>query len=518
MKLPKILRSRLPPSLGSYESKKIDEIMSKLNSGVSVDGINITGQDSTPDHNPPGDANARHELYITSWPLSTTIRKVKQETNKNGWFFSSKFEKKCTNPACAEEFDNIHVDQCPKCKSDLRTPDPNQLNTVKQVFAEPNPYYNFQALTQGLTHAGLLHDDYYIILMFGEVDVNGVKRRSPAELWEADPRFVKVLPRRGPDVKKFCPVCQDKFGTTPELPKEATRCDQCEGRAEIIGYSWNINRDSWGSEQFLTPEQVVHDHLFETTSTQYGTSPVDSIHIVLDIITSMDKFQWDAFNKGELQQLLLNFKNINEVQFKETMSKLRQKAKTNKHALPAVTTKDDIQVVKLRDSMHDMAATEFYHTYMQIVAFHFGISPSFLGIQTPGRLGSQDDILETSFDTIETIQNQIAESINKMIRQHWPEVEDWVWKFHSPIRLNRLREAEIDAMFARALLAHFKAGATIRTNEMGQHIVHYEGAPPFNMNDQPLPRTTDEAQEIISRLRDEAETNLLLDPSDQASR
>lgn len=398
-----------------------------------------------------------------NWMLGTAIDKIIQEATKEGYEWVPKWAARCQ--ACGKVYKDTAPKKCKECGNTEHWafPDESQLEDIENVFQHPNQDENgdvhksFMDIVRDCIFYLETVDDYYVEVIRDELGY-------VVELWpvasefirkKADNRYEKNFRER------FCPICGEiESGTF-------ARCKDDNGQHPLtidtdyiqLGGFTNDVVSRWGSASLL------HGNARAWGTRVYGVPKLYRVWAATQILRWMELYQWSAYSENKMPDSFVAFPGMKQsevndmveqvVDFKEKNPQIRKDVFLGVQEEPKhVVTMPDFKA---------LMSVEMAGFLREAIAINYGVSLNMLGLQTPGKLGSETETVEVSYDTIDECQSQFNEFVNHKMVAMWPEVQDWEWKLISPKKDDLVRLATLNQTKASTV-------ATLRSSGIDAYL------------------------------------------------
>jgi hypothetical protein len=407
-------------------------------------------------------------FYFNSWPVRACVDAITREAVRPGWIWRPVWKVRCKANACQEEFERIPPgDECTQCGSkEFVFPDRAQLDAINELLDKPNDTYTFTDILKRIIRDVLVVDDWFMSAIIPP----GVK--APTELWVEDVRYIKMSTDEkgrltGPI---FCPYCEEQ----PVLDADQVFCDKHDKalRGRETAYVQKVNGKITAR---FGRNEMAHGNLWAVGTRLYGSPLLRAIITPIATMAAMDNWQWDAYDKGRTPKKILVAQGMNEETVERINEKIQAWQADNRHTTPVIPTGQienaTLVPLDLLSSMVDMQTLQFQEWYMKTIFYTYGVSPTFIGVETPGKLGHYQEGFEVSLDTIEEVQKQIAETLNGSFQTWFPEIVDWEFAFNPVNPKDDVQEATVLLTKAQAAQTAVNAGLDIEVDEEGEVII-----------------------------------------------
>jgi len=402
-----------------------------------------------------------------NWMLGTAIDKIVMCCTKEGWEFKPKFNFKCI---CGDEFE-AKPEQCPKCGAiQFHEPDKAQLVAIKTLFDKPNPQKTLKDLIKDIIDYNQIIDDYYLEIVPGE---NG----KPAELWSLPAEDIRIkADRKGQFTSDeyFCRKCyseqedvnfQDLFYSGKQYAEQS--CLKCGEKLTRTAYIQLNNNGKiiarWGEDEIIHGNSRARGHRL------YGRPKIISLLAIVEIMYWMEKYQCAAYSFNKAPDSILAIPGMSQQQINDMILQIETFKKKNPHIRKNLTISvppgSDPKILSTMSPLVDLQAKDMQNFFREAIAIRYGVSLQFMGIQTPGKLGRETEMIEVSYDTIEEVQNGIEETFNQFLLPKFPEITDWYWELVSPKKDDIRRKADIEQIKANTITTLVNIGLDVEIGD-----------------------------------------------------
>ncbi len=375
--------------------------------------------------------------------VGASVDKIVMESTKEGWSFEPNFACMCTN--CGTEYDSM-MEECEYsgCDStEFREPDPAQLKAPIEFFEDVNPEKSWKDIQKSSIDYNVNIDDVYLELIrtFGG---------DPSQLWALPSERMRPAVEKGRrnrlgNGEFFCPNCYDAE-LDRHFSKDEAICPNCNTPLEETAYVEIAERGDKIIGRWARDE-VLHYNSRSRGLALFGRSKLIRIWSIAQSLRWMELYQWQAYSTNQDPDSITSFPGMSQDEVNTMTKKSLEFRRQNPGAKNNIFlgTKESVVHTKLIDSLADLQAGEMMRLFREHVAISLGVSLQSLGIQTPGKLGRETEVIEVSYDTIEEYQSQFEEFVNEQILTLFTEVEvtDWHYELHTPKKDDLLRRAQI---------------------------------------------------------------------------
>lgn len=406
---------------------------------------------------PPYDPVRLQDVYERQWAVRLCVDKLVRESTRQGWRFDPMFEVACGE--CEEQFQYVPLsEKCPECGStNLEYPDEKQLDAVREFLKAPNPTLTTADLLKRFVKDLLLFDDAYISEILPQ---KGDKNAAAREWWPEDARYISAIADKKGRLggKRFCPLeearkdpgAETKLYTDPA----GSRCPSGDGG--VLAEAGYVQRLGSQTVAAFSPDEIMHTNLFAVGNRLFGTPKIWAIQTQVTAMALIDAYQREAFDKGKTPNSIYLLKGIANDALRRILKQHSEEKRINMTAdmwIPVPNWSGggkgpDVEITRIPGMELPLldGSIAYSEYYFRSICYTFGVSPTSIGLDTPGRLGAsqggapQQDVTPES---INEIQVQVSESWDAYIKTRWPEVTDW--KF-SLITAHEAEEKELWAI------------------------------------------------------------------------
>lgn len=510
----RFLESNLSPAgaaILSFMGKKPRDFIQKEDRSVIPERITRYTDLIEPQYNPW----QLQELYETQWVVRMCVDKLVRETTRQGWKFKPKYEVKCDT--CQTEYDYLPLSgKCPSCvppyenrqknigetnatsaststsveQGHLSEPDPGETEHAEEFLSHPNP--------DGLTTDDILKRAVKDLLIFDDFFQSvALNKETEGDYWERlqlfpeDARMMRIQADEKGRLggKTFCQVCEDNKSpgsTTMLYPPEdiGKTCPGCaNGKLTPMAYAQVKGAQpvtAWSKQE------IVHGNLWAIGSRLFGTPKLWAIQTQVVAMALIDRFQKDAFDKSSTPKNIFVVKGIDRNSLNAVLKQHEQAKAINPMAsmwipLPPVQqgqAQFGIDKIPGLDSPLITGSLAFQEFYMKAICYTFGVSPSAIGVETPGRLGTgaagieQHDVTP---ETINEIQRQVSETFDQFLKRFFPEIEDWYFSLETAHEKETLDEWTVKKLMFDTAKVAVDAGFDVEVGEDGEPSISGHG-------------------------------------------
>lgn len=453
---------------------------------------------------PAYDPNQLQDLYEMQWVVRMCVDKLVRESTRHGWGFVPDYEVKCDT--CETEYDFMPLSGvCPTCaKSDtsvvtqgttvghLSKPDPSEIEHAQEFLSHPNPVLTCDDLLKRAVKDLLIFDDFYESIVLRK-DIEGDYWQR-MELWPEDARMMQIQADEKGRLggKVFCQVCEARKnpGTTTLLypPEDAAKnCPTCEeGKLVPMAYAQVKGAQpvtAWSKEE------IVHGNLWAIGSRLFGTPKLWAIQTQVTAMGLIDRFQKDSFDKAKTPKNIFVVKGIDKASLSAMLRAQEQAKELNPMAdfwLPIPASPQGgaqfgIDKIPGIDTPLIQGSLPYQEFYMKAICYTFGVSPSAIGVETAGRLGTgqagteQKDVTP---ETINEIQKQTGETFGQFLKRFFPEIQSWHFALETAHEKELLDEWNVKKLQMETAKIAVDAGFDVAIDEDGQPKISGEGKQP----------------------------------------
>jgi len=414
--------------------------------------------------------------YIARMVIWAIVRECTRKTVeglKTFWDFYPNFALKCT--ACGAEFQE-EIEACYCGSTTFREADSKQLDDIKALFANPNVTYTFSDIVKRCIYDAQVVDDWFISIGYDYT------HDIPRQLWYEDPRTMVICAddfgMLGND-EWFCPIHtrmnpEVSYGpdkkTCPEKTVINGKAQPCG--AQLVQTSYLQMIDGRVTARFAKDE-MVHGTTYATGTRLFGNSPLRSLIIAIATHMAIDNYGYDAFTMQREPNSALIFMGTNQDSVDRTAENFREARMLNPQAQLWLGLQEGqtLNYVKMLDNITNAGTIAEREYYQKVFCSVYGVSPIFVAIETPGRLGNSNDFqIHVQNNTTEANQDQMAEQINRDLLPLFG-VTDFHWDF-TPCEPDDIK-LKADILNAQSIAAKtaVDAGFEVTWDDEGPHVM-----------------------------------------------
>lgn len=400
-------------------------------------------------------------LVTKEWMVGTAIDRRVTEVTREGYEFALK-----------EGIDNTQREALEKAEL-------TGIKGIKALFEKPNDdghdqvAFPMKDVIKSVAWYHIVTADAFIEVL---PDVLG----RPTQLYPLPSEYMR---ERMPDKPKqlFCPKC---YKPDTIYGEGEMACRECGG--PIVETVWAMVDDGDKVVARWTHGEIVHHQPRAYGGRKRGFSTVERVWYIAQILRWMERYQFSAYANNTSADKIIACPKMSQgdvnAMFGEITAQKQDKPYIRKNLVIGVT--EPPQVIDLLDSLVDLDAVNLAQFYREAIGINFGVSLTMLGIQTPGKLGKETEIMEASYDTIEEDQADIEEFFNTRILSLFKEIKSFEFVLKSPKKDDLLRKAQIESLQAQTLKQLQDCGAIARLDKDGEiEILGWKEAEPVR----PLP-------------------------------
>ena len=474
----RFLEDNLPPAakrILSLTGGRIGRLVSKEERSIVRESVTRYSDLIEPTYDPYELQN----LYETNWVVRMCVDKLVRESTRQGWHFEPYYEVKCET--CKTEYDYMPLGgNCPACVppepmenetessfpltkafdtdatsaftnatattaatsiGQLSPPDPGEVENAQEFLDHPNrDGLTVEDILKRAIKDLLLFDDFYTSVWLRKDIVGEYWKRL--QLSPEDARMIviqaDVKGRLGG--KTFCQVCEATKTPGSETflyPQEfaGTTCPTCkDGILTEMAYA---QRKGTAQVAAWTKDEIIHGNLWAIGSKLFGTPKLWAVQTQVIALNLIDKFQKDVFDKAKTAKNIYLWKGVNDKSLQAAQRQYEQAKLIDPMAdfhiaapIPPGGSGGGLGVDKVvaMDPPIIENIIPYQEATFKNICFTFGVSPSAIGVETAGRLGTGQEGAEqrdVTPETISEIQKQISETFDRFLKRFFPEIVDW---------------------------------------------------------------------------------------------
>jgi len=438
-------------------------------------------------------------LYETQWVVRMCVDKLVRESTRQGWHFEPRYEVRCDT--CETEYDYVPISKvCPSCSESthssatntggLSPPDASQIEHAKEFLDNPNP--------DGLTCDDLLKRAVKDLLIFDDFYQSvALDKEKKGQYWERlqlfpeDARMMKLQSddhgRLGG--KTFCQICEatKTLGAATKLyppEDEGKTCPDC-GQGKLVQMAYAQVKGSQPVTAW-TKDEIVHGNLWAIGARLFGVPKLWAIQTQVVAMALIDKFQKDAFDKTTTPKTIYLVKGIDPKSLNSILRMHEQAKEINPMAdlwipLPAQSQGNanfGIEKIPGLDSPLIEGSLPYQEFSMKAICYTFGVSPSAIGMETPGRLGTGQtgtEQTDVTPETINEIQKQVSETFDRFLKRFFQEIKDFNFRLKTAHEGEDTEEWNIKKLQMETAKLAIDAGFEVLIDEDGTPKISGEG-------------------------------------------
>lgn len=416
-------------------------------------------------------AERSYLLRMVHWAI---IRECTRKTVKNlrqFWDWFPAFSVKCLK--CGAEYTK-KVDRCRCGNITFRVPDTSQLTGVKALLKNPNPSTSFGDIIKRSLLDAQISDDWFISIGY---DLTGT---IPLSLYHEDPRNIVLCASDDGMLgngEYFCPIHTHRNATASEkAPGKCRKYLEVDGKRHICGAALIETCYMQVIDGTITARfgrhEMIHGNSYSVGTRLLGNSPMRALVTAIATHMAIDNYNYDAFAMQREPNSALVFMNTSQDEVNRAAEVFRERRLENPHEQLwlGMTEGQAMEYVKMLDGLTDSQTIEERKWLRSIVTSVYGVSPEFVGVETPGRLGSANEVgIHVQNNTTESNQDQVAEEMNRALCPLF-KITDWYWGFVPVEPDDEKLQAEIDTLRATAAKTYVEAGFSVVIDEDGMHV------------------------------------------------
>ena len=413
---------------------------------------------------------AAHHLYLSHSFAPAAVRKVRDESVREGTDFVPKFAVRCDR--CLAEYDDFAQEcEMPGCVGRMLPPDPMQLVGIKALFDCPDPDdpgLTMRRILERTTEYQQELSNWFWRLRFDEHGLPAAIDVLPTEFME---RY------RGPP-KAFCPRCyksSESDDASQLRPKEyiGRACSACGGKYEAIAATkYNVSGfpiARYSGRELLDGKVNVYGDGVN------GYPKVLLVQYSIRTLAWMEIYQSDAYGLQEYPETIVVAKGVSQTAIDQMLEAVRKKKTERRskktHLIIGLTSPDAEmqQPIRMMPTLVEMDAAEFKVKAREEIAANWGVSPTSMGIPVPGKLGNEAELIEVSINTCESSQSEIEEAVNARLLPLFG-VTDWRWEMRSPRKDNLAEKLGVKLQAMRLFKELQSAGFSPKLSGDGMEV------------------------------------------------
>lgn len=394
--------------------------------------------------------------------------------------FVPKFAAKCLE--CDLELDaKPDNEECPQCgNSVLQEPDDGQLKRVWKLINTPNIddegkiVYPFRRLIRDWLWYVDAIDDVFI-------EITYAWDGNPAEWWPLPSEFIKYiddLPATKTGGRFFCRVCWDPENDVTF--EEEGDCPSCEEALFEVEYV-QVNEIGEIENRFAR-ENIIHYNAMGIGGRRWGVPKLMAVYYITQVIRWQELKQWQFYANDFSPDKILTLPGMSPEVVQDMMYDTLELKRRNPGRLVTVmlAAQDPPVVADLSYKFTDFQSIEWQMAMREAVGVVYEVGLNMLGIQTPGKLGSETEVVEVSYASIERFQDSFNDFMNHVFLplfqvheigtgNNMPMVTDWEFKLEPAKKEDKFRKAQVSAANLQVAAQLEEMGFEIEldeTNEM----------------------------------------------------
>ena len=428
---------------------------------------------------PPISYDMLYELaersYLVRMVVWAIVRECTRKTIKGlrrFWDFYPTFKKKCLQ--CNMEYQD-EIETCTCGSVQFREPDSNQLLGIRKLLEHPNNTYTWGDIVKRSLYDAQVADDWFISIGF---DYSG---EIPVALWHEDPRSLVICAddfgQLGND-EYFCPIhtrnnAELFYGpgqkTCPEEVIIGGKRGPCGQKLEATAYLQII--DGKITARFAKHE-ISHGTSYASGSRLYGSSSLRCLLVALTTAMAIDNYGYDAFSMQREPNSALLFTGTAQTAVDAAAEQYRARRQENPYEQLWLGMQEGqgLEYIKMLGDISNAGTIAEREFFRGVVCSVFGVSPVFVSIETPGRLGNANEVgIHVQNNTTESNQDQFSEQVNRDLLPLF-KITDWYWDFVPVEPDDDMLQSEILKLRAEAAKIAADAGFTVVWEPDGPHV------------------------------------------------
>jgi hypothetical protein len=428
---------------------------------------------------PPINYDMLYELaersYLVRMVVWAIVRECTRKTIKGlrrFWDFYPTFKKKCMQ--CGMEFQD-EIETCPCGSVKFREPDPNQLNQIRKLLDKPNNTYTWGDIVKRSLYDAQVADDWFTSIGFDYT------QEIPVALWHEDPRNMVICAddfgMLGND-EYFCPIhtrahpersYDENQRTCPEeviVDRKRTVCGQ-----KLYATAYMQIIDNKITARFAKHE-IIHGTSYASGSRLFGSSSLRCLIVALTTAMAIDNYGYDAFSMQREPNSALLFTGTAQSEVDAAAEEFRTRRQQNPYEQLWLGMQEGqgLQYIKMLGDISNAGTIAEREFFRGVVCSVFGVSPVFVSIETPGRLGNANEVgIHVQNNTTESNQDQFAEQVNRDLLPLF-KITDWYWDFVPVEPDDDKLQADILNTRATAAKMAVDAGFEVSWDAGGVHV------------------------------------------------
>jgi hypothetical protein len=413
--------------------------------------------------------------YLVRMVVWAIVRECTRKTIKGlrrFWDFYPTFKKKCLQ--CDMEFQD-EIETCPCGSTKFREPDPNQLIPIRKLLDKPNNTYTWGDIVKRSLYDAQVADDWFTSIGFD------YSQEIPIALWHEDPRNMVICAddfgMLGND-EYFCPI-HTRANPTRFYPASQKTCPEeviidrkrgvCGQKLYATAYMQII--DNKITARFAKHE-IIHGTSYASGSRLFGSSSLRCLIVALTTAMAIDNYGYDAFSMQREPNSALLFTGTAQTEVDAAAEKFRTRRQENPYEQLWLGMQEGqgLEYIKMLGDISNAGTIAEREFFRGVVCSVFGVSPVFVSIETPGRLGNANEVgIHVQNNTTESNQDQFAEQVNRDLLPLC-KVTEWYWDFVPVEPDDDKLQAEILKTRAEGAKIAADAGFTVVWEPDGPHI------------------------------------------------
>ena len=404
-----------------------------------------------------------------------------EEVTKGGYDFEGLFQAKCL--ACGSEYD-VEPELCEGegCFStEFRSPDPEQLEGgpwkdggIKGVLERPN--WDDVTGRVARTTLDLLKDGVYYSNVIGGWHWEVIKdaRGRVRQIWSMNSESMR--PVEDPSLTMgtwFCPAHREVAKDNKDIQLAFQEAGPDEEHPLCRKHAVPLQRTAWvqlgeGDEivAIFTADEVLADHPRARGYRIFARSKVLRVWAMGQTFRWQERYDLATFSGQRAPDLLVVVGGKKQSEVNAAIQKWSTFVKANPEyqgviwiGLGPGESPIEVKTINLLGDMTKRDFVAWQEHAFKSVAYNLGVAPVMMGVETAGKLGQPQEVLQVSYDTIEENQSQQEEFVNGQFMPLFPEVTDWKFVMKPPAPADETARAREAIMWATAVERLRAAGA-----------------------------------------------------------
>jgi hypothetical protein len=413
--------------------------------------------------------------YLVRMVVWAIVRECTRKTIKGlrrFWDFYPTFKKKCLQ--CGMEFQD-EIETCTCGSVSFREPDSNQLVPIRKLLDKPNSTYTWGDIVKRSLYDAQVADDWFTSIGFD------YSQQIPIALWHEDPRNMVICAddfgMLGND-EYFCPI-HTRANPQKFYPAAQKTCPEeviIDGRRGVCGQQLLATAymqiiDNKTTARFAKHE-IIHGTSYASGSRLFGSSSLRCLIVALTTAMAIDNYGYDAFSMQREPNSALLFTGTAQSEVDAAAEQFRSRRQQNPYEQLWLGMQEGqgLEYIKMLGDISNAGTIAEREFFRGVVCSVFGVSPVFVSIETPGRLGNANEVgIHVQNNTTESNQDQFAEQVNRDLLPLF-KITDWYWDFVPVEPDDDKLQADILKTRAEGAKIAADAGFTVLWEPDGPHI------------------------------------------------